>query len=227
MRDAPLFSGLSSVEKARLRTLTTQFLQQKTITPVQGLVLTETMQVAIAAQACLLILRLGLNYYRRWVEVVIYPSAFVVERETADENGLVSSKKRTLLGESWSRGPVILSWDDVAADLAGKNPGHNVVLHEFAHKIDMLNGRANGMPPLHGNMVRKRWTEVFSASYDKLQQRLIHHRRHVIDRYGATAPEEFFAVATELFFTEPATLRGDHPRLYEQLVLFYRQSPLS
>ena len=224
MHDAHIFTGLSSVERAHLRELTTLFLHRKRIDGVQGLVLSTEMALAVAAQACLLILKLGLDYYDGWVEVVIYPGAFQVSRDDTDATGLVSQQQQTLSGESWSRGPVILSWDDVAASLAGLRPGHNVVVHEFAHKLDMLNGSANGMPPLHADMVRRQWTDSFSDAYDHLQQQLAHHHPG-INAYGATAPAEFFAVVSEYFFTDPQRLFQQAPEVYDQLVLFYRQNP--
>lgn len=230
MREADIFSGLSAVERARLRELTTLFLHRKDIIGVQGLTVSPKMAVSVAAQACLLILRLGLDYYDGWVEVVIYPGAFRVARDTtvtADAIGLVSHQEQILSGESWSRGPVILSWDDVAADLTATHPGHNVVAHEFAHKLDMLNGSANGMPPLHVGMVREHWATAFSEAFAHLQQQVAHHHHPGINAYGATAPAEFFAVASEYFFTHPHKLRQQFPAVYAQLVLFYRQDPAS
>ena len=226
MREAHIFSGLSAVERAHLRELTTLFLHGKEISGVQGLTITTEMAMVVAAQACLLILRLGLDYYDGWVEVVIYPGAFRVKRDSTDAIGLVSHQDQILSGESWSRGPVILSWDDVAFDLTVPRSGHNVVVHEFAHKLDMLNGSANGMPPLHPGMVLQRWTEAFSEAFAQLQQQLAHHHHLGIDPYGATAPAEFFAVASECFFSDPHTLRHQFPAVYGQLALFYRQEPI-
>jgi Mlc titration factor MtfA (ptsG expression regulator) len=227
MREAAIFRGLSAVERAHLRELTTLFLHRKAISGVQGLTLSAEMAVVVAAQACLPILKLGLDYYDGWVEVVIYPGAFRVVRDHTDATGLVSHEERALSGESWLRGPVILSWDDVAADLAASQPGHNVVVHEFAHKLDMLNGNANGMPPLHTGMVQQQWTAAFSDAFDSLQQQLSHHHRPDINPYAATAPAEYFAVASEYFFTDPRTLRHQSSAVYDQLMLFYRQDPAS
>ncbi len=226
MREADIFSGLSSVERAHLRELTTLFLQRKSLVGSQGLEVTTAMAVAVAAQACLLILKLGLDYYDGWVEVVIYPGAFQVTRDSPDATGLVSHQEQALSGESWLRGPVILSWDDFAASLAAPSSGHNVVVHEFAHKLDMLNGSANGMPPLHTEMLRQQWTEAFSDAFDHLQHQLLHHRPG-LNSYGATAPAEFFAVVSECFFSNPQLLCQQAPAVYEQLVLFYRQNPQS
>ncbi len=201
MHNTAVFRGLSAVERAHLRELTILFLQRKTLSGVQGLEVTTEMALAVAAQACLLILKLGLDYYDGWVEIVIYPGAFRVAGESTDEAGVVSYQERVLSGESWGRGPVILSWDDVAADLAASRPGQNVVIHELAHKLDMLNGDANGMPPLHSDMVRQQWTNAFSNAFEYLQQQLDHHHHPYINSYAATNPAEFFAVVSEYFFS--------------------------
>jgi len=220
-----IFNRLSAVERAHLRELTTLFLHRKTLVGAHELSVSQPMAVTIAAQACLLVLKLGLRYFDGWSQVTIYPGAFKVARNDVDQVGLVSLQARSLSGESWLRGPVILSWDDVARELDSPHAGHSVVVHEFAHKLDMRNGRANGMPPLHADMVRTDWTQVFSTAFDHLQQRLAHHHRPAINDYAATDPAEFFAVVSELFFTTPQTLRTEYPAVYDQLVLFYRQDP--
>jgi len=225
MREADLFSGLSTTEKNHLRELTTLFLHRKALNGVQGLRVSTEMAVSIAAQACLLILKLGLDYYDGWVEVVLYPNAFRVTRDSSDATGVVSHEELALSGESWSRGEVILSWDDVAAARSAPRPGHNVVVHEFAHKLDMLNGSANGMPPLHLDMAREQWTAAFSDAFDHLRQQLAHHHPD-INSYGATNPAEFFAVVSEYFFTDPQRLLELYPKVYRQLALFYRQEPV-
>ncbi len=226
MHKAPLFQHLSSVERAHLRELTTLFLHRKTFTGVQGLTVSTEMALAVAAQACLLILKLDLDYYDGWIEIVLYPEAFRVERERIDAAGLVSDDSRVLSGESWSHGAVILSWADVAAELGSCYPGRNVVLHEFAHKLDMLNGSANGMPALHAEMVWAQWTAAFSGAFNHLQQQLAGYQHSPINPYAATDPAEFFAVVSEYFFTAPEVLLGQYPKVYAQLVLFYRQAPV-
>ena len=183
------------------------------------------MAVSVAAQACLLVLKLGLDYYDGWVEIILYPGAFRVQRDTVNAIGLVSPQTQILSGESWSRGPVILSWEEVASELSGAQPGHNVVVHEFAHKLDVLNGSANGMPPLHLGMVRQQWAAALSEAFGLLQHQLAHHHHPGINPYGATAPAEFFAVTSEYFFTYPHHLRQQFPKVYSQLALFYAQDP--
>jgi len=220
-----LLQHLSSVEKAHLRELATLFLRKKTITAAQGLKLTDEMVVVIAALATLPILKLGLNYYNGWVEVIVYPGAFRVNHGNTDPNGLISNEADILSGEAWLRGPVILSWEDVENDLHSPHPGHNVVIHEFAHKLDMLNGSANGMPPLHQPMEIKQWAHALSSAYEVLQQQILHNQHTRINAYAATTPAEFFAVVSEYFFAAPDTLKRYCPVVYQQLTKFYRQDP--
>ncbi|MCF6236361.1 MAG: zinc-dependent peptidase [Gammaproteobacteria bacterium] len=227
LRKAALLHDLSSVEKARLRRLATLFLYHKAINGARGFKLTDEMLVVIAAQAALPILKLGLNYYSNWVEVIIYPGAFRVSHNNIDPNGLSSNEMNTLSGEAWLRGPVILSWEDIEHDLHAPHLGHNVVIHEFAHKLDMLDGSADGLPPLHPTMKIKQWADVLSTAYDVLRQQVAHHHRTRINAYAATTPAEFFAVVSEYFFAAPTILNHHCPEVYQQLVQFYRQDPLA
>jgi Mlc titration factor MtfA (ptsG expression regulator) len=157
----PFLRGLTADERARLRDTVVLFLHHKAIRGAGGLELDTAMQLMIAAQACILILNLDIDYYRGWVEVIIYPDAFVPTIEYMDEDGVVHRDREARAGEAWLQGPVILSW----ADVAPAEDGVNVVIHEFAHKLDMLNGDANGYPPLHRGMTREAWTNVFTAAY--------------------------------------------------------------
>lgn len=209
----------------RLRKVTTLFLYYKTITAVQGLELTEEKRLVIAVQACLLILNLDLDYYDGWVEVVVYPDTFIVNRDITNDEGIVSNQTNTLSGEAWSRGSVILSWADIERESFTISEGQNVVIHEFSHKLDMLNGRANGMPPLHPKMERQAWTDSLGKAYDLLINNLRNDRHHYINEYAATNPAEFFAVISEYFFTAPEVLKEHRSEVYEQLVLFYKQIP--
>ncbi len=221
-----LLHDLSSVEKARLRQLATLFIRSKTFTGAHGFQITDEMIVIIAAQAALPILKLGLDYYSGWVEVIVYPGAFRTNHDNVGPSGLISNESHALSGESWLRGPVILSWQDVEHDLHPHYPGHNVVIHEFAHKLDMLNGSADGLPPLHPRMKIKQWADVLSSAYDVLRQQVAHHHRTRIDAYAATTPAEFFAVVSEYFFAAPDILKQHCPNVYQQLAQFYLQDPL-
>ena len=221
-RSAPLLSGLDAVQMAHLREMATWFLHRKSITGAQGLDVTQSMRVAVAAQACLLILNLGVEYFEGWVGVILYPGAFRVRHAQVDAIGLVHDETRDLSGESWLRGPVILSWDEIERDTRHRRAGRNVVVHEFAHKLDGLNGSTNGMPPLHRGMSREKWAEELSGAYDALCLQVAAGESPFIDPYAATSPAEFFAVASEYFFTAPGVLEKCCPGVHEQLALFYQ-----
>ena len=227
LSQAAILTGLNPAERHRLRELASRFLHDKSIVGAQGLTVTDAMCVMIAAQACLLILNLDLDYFDGWREIIVYPDSFIVSREERDEAGVVHRSRHALGGEAWGQGPVILSWGDAQAGTHLHGHGSNVILHEFAHKLDMLNGAANGMPPLHPDMSRPAWTEALSAAYTELHQRLRHHHPTAIDPYAATNPAEFFAVATENFFELPQLLHTTYPKVYEVFKQFYRQDPLT
>lgn len=220
----PLFHRLSEQEKVKLKRLAILFLYYKSLEGVGELEITTAMRLTIALQACLLILNLGLDWYNGWVSVIIYPGAFSRQHNEIDEYGVVHQGRENLSGESWQRGPVILSWDDSVH--RSEIDGHNVVIHEFAHKLDMLNGRANGFPPLHKGMSVQQWAEVFSQAYADFETHLQQHSPIPIDHYAATSPAEFFAVFSELFFEKPVVIRQYYPDVYELLARFYRQDPL-
>ncbi len=222
----PLLKDLSSTERARLRQLCTLFLYHKTFTGTKSLNISQAMKITIAAQACLQILNLGINSFNGWVEIIIYPGAFRVKRHVTDSNGLVHQEDQSLSGEAWDRGPLILSWDELEHESYQLIPGHNVIVHEFAHKLDMLNGRANGMPPLHPNMPIEKWTDTLSRAYELLNQKIDNFKHSDINPYASTNPAEFFAVISEYFFTAPEILCQHCPEVYEQLKQYYRQDTL-
>ena len=219
----PFTRALSAEERARLRDWVVLFLHEKSVVGARGLAVRDEMRICIAVQACMLILNLDLDYYRGWVEVIVYPGEFVAECEYMDEDGVVHRVKEPMSGESWLAGPVILSWEDM--ELRGGRTGYNVVLHEFAHKLDMLNGDANGFPPLHAGMDRAAWSAAFSAAYEDLQLRLERNEPTGIDAYAAEHPSEFFAVMSEAFFEMPDAVRAEYGEIYRQLAAFYRQDP--
>ncbi len=214
---------LSIPRQVRLRTLATLFLRDKALEPAQGFELTDNMRALLAAHACLPILNLGLKWYAGWHAVVLYPGMFVPERHYRDAAGVVHHTRSAMAGESWQRGPVILSWEAILQ--AGAPPGHNVAIHEFAHKLDMLHGEANGFPPLHADMGRARWTRAFHDAFAQLQNLRLSGEPLPIDGYALENPAEFFAVTSEVFFEAPAVLHAALPAVYDQLRLFYRQDP--
>lgn len=213
--------GLTDAERERLHQTVILFLHQKSIHGAGGLELDAGMRLLIAVQACILILNLDVEYYGGWVEIIVYPDEFVPRHEYADEAGVVHTEREPHAGEAWLQGPVILSW----ADVAPTADGVNVVIHEFAHKLDMLNGDANGYPPLHAGMSREAWSLAFSAAYADFCRRVDHGDEVAIDPYAAESPGEFFAVLSEVFFEMPDAVASSYPQVYEQLKLFYRQDP--
>jgi hypothetical protein len=221
-----LLQGLTTVEKAHLRELTTLFVYEKDCFGAQGFRLSDFMRVSIAVQACLPILHLGLQWFSDWTDLIVYPGPFHVSRDSIDNVGVMHHQEQNLSGESWSRGPVIVSWADVEREMQEGRDGANVVIHEIAHKLDGLNGSVNGFPPLHHDMPVREWTAVMTETYQCLLQSLEHHRASYINSYAATSPAEFFAVSSECFFCRPEVLHSHFPEVYRQLQLFYRQNPL-
>ncbi len=221
----PFLCGLTAEENERLRQTVILFLHTKSIHGAGGLALDAAMPLLIAAQACILILNLDIDYYAGWVEVIVYPDEFVPAMEYVDEDGIVHTDHAPRAGEAWLQGPLILSWADVAPRDDGE--GVNVVIHEFAHKLDMLNGDANGFPPMHAGMSRRDWAGAFEAAYADFCRRVEADEETRIDPYAAESPAEFFAVLSEAFFEIPAVVHADYPEIYAQLRLFYKQHPLA
>lgn len=217
---------LDAVERAQLRALVTWFLFHKAISGAHDLEVTPEMKLTVAALSCLPVLNLGVSYLDGWSEVILYPGAFRTNHVQSDESGLVYEENHALSGQAWLHGPLILSWEDVECNAFGSQSGHNVVVHEIAHKLDGLNGVMNGMPPLHRLMIRPNWTRSFSKAYESIQHQIDRGQHPSIDPYAATNPAEFFAVVSEYFFTAPEQLVRHFPDVYRQLVQFYRQNPL-
>lgn len=220
----PVYDSLPEPQRNRLRQLMQIFIARKRFYGCAGLTITDEMRVVIAAQACLLLLNQGGRVYPKLSSVLVYPSAFRVERDTAQGDGTVASDGHHLAGESWSNGRVILSWDDAERGVGDFTDGQNVILHEFAHQLDSQSGSTNGAPPLRRNSYRT-WANVFSSGFDLLQKRTLRRKKTVMDGYGATNPAEFFAVATETFFEKPHQLHSKRPELYAQLQQYYQLDP--
>lgn len=220
----PIYTKLSPDEQLRLKQLIQLFIAKKRFYGCAGLEITDQIRVTVAAEACLLILNHGWNIYPGLMSVLIYPSAFVAHREQQQSDGTVASGSHSLLGESWSNGKVILSWDDVERGVADFSDGQNVALHEFAHQLDGQSGSTNGAPPLRRNSY-KSWATIFSDNFDDLTIRSKKNKKTVIDDYGTTNPAEFFAVATETFFEQPRELHKRRPELYEELQRYYQLDP--
>jgi Mlc titration factor MtfA (ptsG expression regulator) len=252
----PFVARYDAPALAALRELATLFIAEKEFSTAHGLALTDEMVVSVAAQACVPILALGIEWYRGWHGIVLYPGEFVIRRTVEDDAGVVHGVVEEASGEAWEHGPVILSWQDAstpgtAAPWRDGKPAHavrspddsyNVVIHEFAHKLDMLDGEADGVPPfsrvLHPGVDTEQWAEGFLDAYERFANACDRQRAstwdhperlppalRVIDPYGSEAPGEFFAVASEAFFLEPGDLRQYWPDVYDALATFYRQDP--
>jgi Mlc titration factor MtfA (ptsG expression regulator) len=226
----PFLAGLNVEEFSRLKELAENFLAAKEFTAAGGLELTNAMCASIAVQGCLPILNLGLGYYRDWIGIVVYPDEFIIPRAVEDDFGVVHEYDDVASGEAWEGGPLLISWRD--AQMAGD--GYNVVIHEFAHKLDMLNGEADGVPPLPAGIPRQEWENVLFAAYDNFCAWVDTIEKHgepfekplAIDPYASENPGEFFAVLSENFFETPDILHREYPALYVLFSRFYRQDPL-
>jgi MtfA peptidase len=225
VRDAlPFFDRMSEHEQKQLLDLIRLFLAGKTFHGCNGQVIDDTVRVAIAAQACLLLLNRQTSVFSGTHHILVYPEAFIFEGEVEDEDGVVSTLSEDRLGESWQEGKVILSWDDVLYGLEDFGDGENVVLHEFAHQLDSESGSQDGAPLLRHNDPAE-WKAVMTAAYEALTESAGLDEETLMDPYGATDPAEFFAVATETFFERAEEMALDHPALFNELKKFYCVDP--
>ena len=243
LADYGFLQALPADEKNALRQLTGHFLAQKEFHGAQGLEVTDAMAVSIAAQACLPLLHWGdpakaLGWYDDFVTIVLHPGEAVARRQTVDEAGVVHEHTQVLLGEAMERGPVMLSWQHVANAAENTARGHNVVVHEFVHKLDMKNGQPNGCPPLpsgfmgtrSGRAAYEAWWAAWEPAYEQFREGVVMAERFGAERpwldgYGATSPSEFFAVACEAYFVNRARFAQDFPALMPVLDAFF-QRPL-
>lgn len=233
----PYLQGLDEDESRRLRELAILFLHAKRMHGAAELELSDEIRLSIALQACLPILNLGLSYYDGWVGVIVYPGGFRVTRSEMDEAGVVHEWQDELSGETWAGGPVVLSWEDVASG-GTRDTSFNVVIHEFAHKLDMLHkDDATGFPVPHRDMDVGEWVDALESAFARFCRAVergeagqpIDRDSNILpfDAYGAEDPVEFFAVMSEAFFVAPAQLEAVFGRLYRAFCAFYRQDPLA
>ena len=222
----PLYGTLTEEERARLVEILRVIVAEKRWEACGGLEeVTEEMRLIVAAHAALLVLAIPHDHYHGLRSILIYPSTYASSVPRPDRMGVVSVGA-PLAGESWhSHGPVVLTWDAVraAVDMAGD--GQNVVLHEFAHKLDQTDGWADGTPPLASRAAHAVWERIMTEEYRRHVSESERGRPAVLDRYGATDPAEFFAVATECFFEKPRQMTERHPSLYACLRDYYAQDP--
>lgn len=223
-RNVPYVGALTAADRSELEGLVQVFLAEKRFEGCGGLAVTQEMKLTIAAQACLLLLRRNAEVYPGLESILLYPHPYVAQTRTV-QGGIVTEGAVVRLGETWSRGSLVLSWDDVVRGAADPHDGHNVVLHEFAHQLDQQDGGSDGTPILPSRSRYVAWARVLGAAYADLVDRVHHHRPSVLDGYGATNSAEFFAVATECFFEKPGALERWYPALYDELHQFYRRDP--
>lgn len=220
---------LDDEEKKYLEDLVQVFIDEKIFVGCGGLEIDDEIRVTIAADACVLLLGLCHDVYRGVQSILVYPSTVVSpERESVlGTSGRIVGEGTAIHGQAHLRGPLILVWDAVRHGSRHATNGHNVVYHEFAHKLDMLDDEIDGTPPLRGSEQYDRWSQVCGEVYFELQRRVKAGRKTFLDPYGATNEAEFFAVATEFFFEKPRQLSREHPDLYAVLSDYYRQDPLA
>jgi MtfA peptidase len=214
----PFLAALPPLQREQLRALSARFLADKEFHGAQGLVITDEIALAIAAQAVRPVLRLGLDWYDDFVGIVVHPSEVVAPRSDVDEAGVVHAWEETLVGEAMEGGPVMLAWSDVAAAGETAEQGYNVVIHEFVHKIDMRDGASDGCPPLPSRAARREWLSVMEAEYEAFREKVIVAERFGgeptwLDPYGAEAIDEFFAVAGEAYFVNRERFAREFPAL--------------
>jgi MtfA peptidase len=228
----PFLRWRSAEDQLALRRMTSLFLDRKEFSAGGGLRITDAIVVSIAAQAVLPVLELGLARYDGFVGIVVHPDQVVARREVHDDDGVVHEYDETLAGEAVHGGPVMLSWRDVReggrSGPAGPSgpSGYNVVIHEFAHVLDMADGVADGVPLLpNAGITRAQWLAVLEPEYETFCRRVDAEQDTALDPYGSNSIDEFFAVASESFFVDPHGLAGEHAQLYALLAGFYAQDP--
>ena len=227
-RNVVQYCMLEDDERTHLRALIQVFIAEKHWEGAGGLEITDEIRVTISAQACLLLLGLPHNFYRNVQSIIVYPSTVVPPPRKPGFFEITSAPVEPghpIIGQAFQQGPVIIIWD--AALRGSRHPefGHNVIYHEFAHKLDMLDGAADGTPPLRDRDEYRDWVQVCSREYLRLRQDTKEGGKTFLDAYGATSEAEFFAVATEQFFDQPQLMMEHTPDLYRVLQEYYRQDP--
>ena len=223
----PFLRRRDEADAVELRRLTSLFLDRKEFSAAGGLRMTNDVVVAIAAQACLPVLQLGLARYDGFVGIVVHPHPVSVRRSHVDEAGVQHEYDEELAGEAMEGGPVMLCWQDVRQAGRHAGPAYNVVIHEFAHVLDLADGASDGVPLLPRDLPRAEWLAVLRQAHDQLVQRVDADEATALDAYGTQGEDEFFAVASEAFFVTPQALKDEHPALYGVFERFYRQDPVN
>jgi Mlc titration factor MtfA (ptsG expression regulator) len=226
-RNVPYYSLLPKDAQNELQGLMLIFLEEKEFEGCEGLKITDEIRLTVAAQACILLLGRETDIYPTLRSILVYPGGYVAPIRHRQPDGTVVEGIEPRLGESWSHGNVVLSWDDVLRGASDIHDGHNLVFHEFAHQLDNESGAAEGVPELQRRSMYIAWARVLGREYEALIASIERNRPTLLNQYGATNPAEFFAVATECFFERPAELKRLHPELYETLQSFFQQDPAS
>lgn len=226
LAQCPLARRLDEPRQAALRKLSAAFLARKRFHALAGATLDERMRLLIAMQACLPALSQGTQALRGWREVLVYPGEFKVRRSHHDEHsGVVSETDDVLIGEAWERGPLVLSLADVQLDLEQPWDGYHVIAHEMAHKFDMLDGAPDGVPDLPSHIHRREWIVAFQRAYDHHSDDVARGRETLIDPYAAETADEYFAVVSELHWSQPGVLQRAAPAVAQLLTAYYGESP--
>ena len=222
-----IYRHLPDTLKEQLRSDIKIFVHEKRFEGLGGLEMNDEIKVTIAAEACMLLLNRENRDYPGLSSILVYPGAYVAKENTAIEGGAYIEGKAVRLGESWQHGSLVLAWDYVRQGAINSEDGHNVVLHEFAHQLDQEDGISDGAPILENRSSYAAWALIMSMEYERLRSNTAHHKKGVMDDYGATNPAEFFAVATETFFEKPRQLKKKAPDLYAELKGFYKVDPVA
>ena len=223
--NVPLYCAMPRELREQLHGHMNVFLDEKRFVGCAGLEVSDEMRLTIAAQACMLLLNRKVQYYRGFKTILVYPDTYVA-KQVRHDGWVEVTEDHAREGEAWHRGPLVLSWNDVKRDLDDPTDGHNVVLHEFAHKLDEENEHSDGLPVLDDPEQYPAWASILNREYDWFREDVEHDAHTVMDDYGAVSPSEFFAVVTETFFEKPQALSAHHPELYEQFKRFYRVDPV-
>ena len=222
IKNVKFYSLLSEEKKKELHGLLQIFLDEKIFEGCAGLEITDEIRVTIAAQACILLLGRQADIYPSLRTILVYPHPYYARFRRRMDDGTIIEGRQSRLGESWSRGQVVLAWDEILNDTSDINDGHNLIYHEFAHQLDNEFGPADGIPDLEKHSSYIAWARVLTKEYNKLLKDIIRKKHPLLNEYGATNPAEFFAVVTEYYFEKPHELKERHPELYEQFKNFYK-----
>ena len=227
-RNFPLFGRLTPDDQKELLGHIQVFIDEKYFEGCGGLELTDEIRVTIAAQACLLLMHRDTDYYPNLTSILVYPSGYTATESRYIGGGLWEEGPEDRLGHTaHNLGALVLAWHAAQHGALNPSDGSNVVLHEFAHQLDFENRSADGTPDLDTRAEYESWARVMTAEFDRLRQSIPYDYDRVIDIYGAQNPTEFFAVATEAFFETPRALKSNHPELYEALMRYFRQDPVT